>query len=85
MIRARGLVKDFVASGRLRAVDHLSFEVAPGEIYGLLGPNGAGKTTAMRLLSRRQARPRAGLRGIAPGPIIKALTRGGSNHGRPND
>ena len=57
MIRARGLVKDFVASGRLRAVDHLSFEVAPGEIYGLLGPNGAGKTTAMRLLSRRQARP----------------------------
>ena len=49
MIRAVGLTKVF--PGPLRAVDGLSFEVAPGEIYGLLGPNGAGKTTAMRLLS----------------------------------
>jgi ABC-2 type transport system ATP-binding protein len=48
MIRAQGLIKDF---GPVRAVDGLSFEVEPGEIYGLLGPNGAGKTTAMRLLS----------------------------------
>jgi ABC-2 type transport system ATP-binding protein len=49
MIRAESLVRDF--AGPMRAVDHLSFEVEPGEIYGLLGPNGAGKTTAMRLLS----------------------------------
>ena len=35
----------------MRALDGLSFEAEPGEIYGLLGPNGAGKTTAMRLLS----------------------------------
>jgi len=49
VIRAEGLVKVF--AGPVRAVDHLSFEVEPGEIYGLLGPNGAGKTTAMRLLS----------------------------------
>ncbi len=49
MIRAEGLVKVF--AGPVRAVDDLSFEVEPGEIYGLLGPNGAGKTTAMRLLS----------------------------------
>src|ERR1700732_1451765 len=48
MIRARGLVKDF---GLTRAVDGLTFDVEPGEIYGLLGPNGAGKTTALRLLS----------------------------------
>jgi ABC-2 type transport system ATP-binding protein len=47
MLRAVGLVREF---GPLRAVDGLSFEVAPGEIYGLLGPNGAGKTTAMRIL-----------------------------------
>lgn len=32
------------------AVDHLSFQVNRGEIFGLLGPNGAGKTTAMRIL-----------------------------------
>jgi len=49
VIRAEGLVKVF--AGPVRAVDGLSFEVEPGEIYGLLGPNGAGKTTAMRLLS----------------------------------
>ena len=33
------------AFGAIRAVDSVSFEVRPGEIYGLLGPNGAGKTT----------------------------------------
>ncbi|MCC3155342.1 ABC transporter ATP-binding protein [Hymenobacter sp. BT770] len=33
-----------------RAVDRISFEVAPGEIFGFLGANGAGKTTAMRML-----------------------------------
>src|SRR5438270_1873111 len=49
MIRAQALIKQF--PGALRAVDGLSFDVAPGEIYGLLGPNGAGKTTAMRMLS----------------------------------
>jgi len=32
------------------AVDHLSFEVRPGEIFGLLGPNGAGKTTTVNLI-----------------------------------
>ena len=48
MIRVERLVKVF--PGGVRAVDGISFEVAPGEIYGLLGPNGAGKTTAMRLL-----------------------------------
>jgi len=33
------------------AVDHISFEVHRGEIYGLLGPNGAGKTTTLRMIS----------------------------------
>ncbi len=33
------------------AVDHLSFDVNPGEIYGLVGPDGAGKTTTMRMLA----------------------------------
>jgi ABC-2 type transport system ATP-binding protein len=55
-IRAAGLVKAF---GPIRAVDDVSFELAPGRIYGLLGPNGSGKTTLIRLLTG-MARPTAG-------------------------
>ncbi len=47
-IRATDLVKVF---GLVRAVDGVSFELAPGRIYGLLGPNGSGKTTLIRLLT----------------------------------
>lgn len=36
--------------GTQPAVDNVSFEVEPGEIFGLLGPNGAGKTTALRII-----------------------------------
>ncbi len=36
--------------GEFVAVDHLTFDVHPGEIFGFLGANGAGKTTAMRML-----------------------------------
>ena len=36
--------------GPLKAVDNVSFEVNPGEIFGLLGPNGSGKTTSIRIL-----------------------------------
>jgi ABC-2 type transport system ATP-binding protein len=36
--------------GAVRAVDVVTFQVAPGEIFGLLGPNGAGKTTTMEML-----------------------------------
>jgi len=34
--------------GKTKAVNNLSFEVKPGEIYGLLGPNGAGKSTTIK-------------------------------------
>ncbi len=37
--------------GRVRAVDGVSFEARPGEIFALLGPNGAGKTTTLRVLA----------------------------------
>lgn len=46
-IEAREITKRF---GTQVAVDHVSFEVYPGEIFGLLGPNGAGKTTAIRTI-----------------------------------
>jgi len=48
MIRTEGLTKRF---GRLTAVDGLTLEVPPGEIFGFLGPNGAGKTTTVKLLT----------------------------------
>ena len=46
-IRVHDLVRRF---GDFTAVDHVSFEVHRGEIFGLLGPNGAGKTTTFRML-----------------------------------
>jgi ABC-2 type transport system ATP-binding protein len=47
MIEAITLTKQF---SDFTAVDRLSFQVKPGEIYGLLGPNGSGKSTTMRML-----------------------------------
>jgi len=47
IIRTLGLTKYY---GNLLAVDHLSFSVKEGEIFGFLGPNGAGKTTTIRML-----------------------------------
>ena len=47
VIETTNLTKRF---GSFTAVDHISFSVAQGEIFGFLGANGAGKTTAMRML-----------------------------------
>src|SRR6187431_1693724 len=47
LIHARGLTKRYAG---LTAVDHVDFDVAPGESFGFLGPNGAGKTTTMRMI-----------------------------------
>ena len=46
-LELRGLSKRF---GSLRAVDDLSFDVRPGEVFGFVGSNGAGKTTTMRMV-----------------------------------
>jgi sodium transport system ATP-binding protein len=52
MIEVHGLCKDFRDSNGQwqKAVDHVSFSVKAGEIFGLLGPNGAGKSTTLRML-----------------------------------
>lgn len=47
VIEVDNLTKSF---GSFTAVDHITFEVEEGEIFGFLGANGAGKTTAMRML-----------------------------------
>ena len=47
VVQVQNLVRRF---GKFVAVDHLTFEVQRGEIFGLLGPNGAGKTTTFRML-----------------------------------
>jgi ABC-2 type transport system ATP-binding protein len=48
------IVKDYpqglLGLSRLRAVDHVSFRIEPGEVVGLIGPNRAGKTTLVKLL-----------------------------------
>ncbi|MBI1899493.1 MAG: ATP-binding cassette domain-containing protein [Planctomycetia bacterium] len=51
MIAVHGLTKRFVTgSSEVLAVDHVSFQVHMGEVYGLLGENGAGKTTTLRMI-----------------------------------
>ena len=49
IIRVEGLTK--IYNGNVLAVDHISFEVYEGEIFGFLGPNGAGKTTTIHMLT----------------------------------
>jgi len=49
LFSAQGLVVDF---GGLRAVDGVSFEIEPNEVFTIIGPNGAGKTTIFNLVSR---------------------------------
>ena len=48
MISSNNLTRKF---GDFTAVDHITFEVKKGEVFGFLGANGAGKTTAMRMLT----------------------------------
>lgn len=75
MIEVRNLVKEYRGGDGavIRAVDGVSFAVAPGEMVGLLGGNGAGKTTTMRVIATLLA-PTSGTvlvagRGVGDDPI----------------
>lgn len=70
-IEAEGLTKVF---GELTAVDHLTFQVEEGEIFGLLGPNGAGKTTTIRMLGSLIS-PSGGIARVGGHDIVKESVR----------
>ncbi len=67
VIEVHELTKKF---GRFMAVDHISFDVKRGEIFGFLGANGAGKTTAMKMLTGI-SKPTSGSGTVAGFDILK--------------
>src|SRR5581483_3851678 len=71
MIFVKNLIKSFrdLRRGIVHAVDHVSFEAHPGEVFGLLGPNGAGKTTTMRILCT-VLRPTSGTARVAGHDVV---------------
>jgi len=71
MIEVRDLTKRF---NGLTAVDHVSFDVKRGEVFGLLGPNGAGKTTTIRMLSTL-TRPTEGTALVGKYDVVKNANR----------
>ncbi|MDI6811031.1 MAG: ATP-binding cassette domain-containing protein [archaeon] len=63
-IEVNDLTKRFNSKGSVAVIDHLSFRVAEGEIFGLLGPNGAGKTTLIKILTTL-LKPTSGMATVA--------------------
>jgi ABC-2 type transport system ATP-binding protein len=68
-VSVRDLVKRYPKSD-VNAVDGVSFEVAPGEVFGLLGPNGAGKTTTIGVLTTRVV-PTGGFASVAGVNVVR--------------
>ena len=68
-VEARGLVRRF---GDDAALQEVSFEVAPGELYGVIGPDGAGKTTLFRILVTLLL-PDAGSAEVLGRDVVKAM------------
>lgn len=71
VVEVAGLCKRY---GDLMAVDHVSFAVSRGEVFGILGPNGAGKTTTLEMLEGLRE-PDEG-RAIVDGIDVRADPRG---------
>ena len=71
MIHVERLTKSFfdLKRGTVAALDGVSFDVQPGEIFGMLGPNGAGKTTCLRVLST-VLQPTSGIATVAGYDVV---------------
>jgi ABC-2 type transport system ATP-binding protein len=67
-VSTHDLVKDY--PGGVRALDGLTVDVPPGQIFGLLGPNGAGKSTTVKILTTL-ARPDAGRATVAGHDVLR--------------
>lgn len=72
MITVENVSKTFhdPKKGQIKAVDGVSFEAAPGKIFGLLGVNGAGKTTLLRVLSTL-VKPTGGTASVEGFDVVK--------------
>ena len=66
-LEVHDIVKTF---GSVRALDGLTFAVAPGTIFGLLGPNGAGKSTTLKILTTL-SRPTSGTASVLGFDVVK--------------
>ena len=67
VVEVRSIARRF---GKILAVDDVSFEIFPGEIFGILGPNGSGKTTTIRILCGL-LQPTAGTARVAGIAVVK--------------
>ena len=67
VITVENLTRKF---GKFVAVDHISFQVARGEIFGFLGPNGSGKTTTIRMLLGL-SRPTSGHASVLGNDVVR--------------
>src|SRR3989344_578371 len=67
IIVAEDIYKSF---GEIKAVDHINFEISPGEIFAFLGPNGAGKSTTIKMLTT-MLRPTSGKLYLAGHDVTK--------------
>src|SRR5437764_9032876 len=77
VVQAISLAKHY---GPIKALDEISFEVRPGEIFGLIGADGAGKTTAFKIIAGVLAQGGGEVRVLGktprePGPRVGYLTQ----------
>ena len=76
VIHVAGIRKTY---GRTVAVDEVSFDVQPGEIFGLIGPNGAGKTTTMECVEGLRTPDRGAISVLGLDPVAQTLRAAGAD------